>query len=117
LHKGLFYLTPNGSTRWWSLMDDNWRDVSGEEIFATNSGAWLIDRACADEGILMVPRWSVEECLHDGRLVELLFSEPVTVNPNQNNGVFCSTGPKHLIIPKYNWPSSLFATECKRWIN
>lgn len=74
-HKGLYFRTPQGPTRWICELDDRWQDVSAPAVACSNAGHWLLERAVRGEGILMLPGWVLKPYLARGELV------PITVSP------------------------------------
>ena len=87
-HKGLFYLTPRGPTKWWANIAGQWQDVSGVEVVSSNSGKWIIAQTLDGEGVAMLPKWAICDYLASGQLVELSFPERLSVNPEKRNSIY-----------------------------
>ncbi|WLD59635.1 LysR family transcriptional regulator [Salinispirillum sp. LH 10-3-1] len=82
-HKGLYFRTPQGPTRWICELDGRWQDVSAPSVAISNSGGWLVDRALKGEGILMLPLWVLKPYLERGELlpIEVFPALQVTTEP------------------------------------
>lgn len=99
-HLGLFYRTPTGPTPWLSYYDKQWHEVSGTVVAVSNSGQWLINKAINGEGIIMLPRWSVQEAIDKSQLVEIPLEQPVNVMQQMDLGVFLLYQKQRYAVPK-----------------
>jgi DNA-binding transcriptional LysR family regulator len=99
-HKGLFYTTPQGNTPWLTQVAGEWHNVSGKTITSSNHGKWLINQAIAGKGILMLPKWVLQEHFDRDELVELHFDHPVDVTQNSNFAVYMIYQKLDYAIPK-----------------
>ena len=98
-HTGLYYRTPNGPTPWLAYYEKQWHDVSGSSAAISNSGQWLINKAINGEGILMLPRWSLQEELNDKQLVDIHFKQPVNIVQQMDLGVFLIYQKQRYAVP------------------
>jgi len=96
LHKGLYFKTPNGPTPWICEIDNQWQEVSAEQVLISNKGKWLVDKAIAGLGILMMPRWVLKPYIESGDLTELTITPRVNITQQENLGVF-------LLYQKQRW--------------
>lgn len=99
-HRGLFFKTPAGPTHWYTELDGQWQDVSGDKILVSNNGRWLIRQAEAGKGIVMLPHWVLAESFARGTLVPLKFPEPLSITQNQPMGVYLIYQKLRYHIPK-----------------
>ncbi len=99
-HLGLFYRAPHGPTPWLSYYDKQWHDVSAPAVAISNSGQWLINRAVSGEGIIMLPRWAIQDTLNQEELVEIKFEQPVNVMQQMELGVFLLYQKQRYAVPK-----------------
>ena len=99
-HKGLYFNTPIGPTPWLCEIKGQWRDVSAEPYLMSNNGDWLLQKAIAGKGILMMPRWALSAYLATGQLVELDIKPRLTVTQNPNLGLFLLYQKQHYQVPK-----------------
>lgn len=99
-HTGLYYRTPTGPTPWLGYYEKQWHDVSGPATAISNSGQWLINKAINGEGIVMLPRWSVQEALDNKELVEIVLKQPVNVAQQMDLGVFLIYQKQRYAVPK-----------------
>jgi len=99
-HKGLYFKTPNGPTPWICEIDNKWQDVSAEQVLISNSGKWLIDKAIAGAGILMMPRWVLKPYIDSKELTELVITPNVRVSQQTNLGVFLLYQKQRYQVPK-----------------
>lgn len=99
-HKGLYYRTPKGHTPWLCELEGQWQDVSAPMQLCCNDGIWLIEKAIKGEGILMLPRWVLAPYLERGQLIELTFSQTLTVSPNPDIGIFLLYQKQRYHVPK-----------------
>lgn len=99
-HVGLFYRTPNGPTPWLSFYSKQWHDVTAPAVVISNSGRWLINKAINGEGILMLPKWSVEENIKAGELLEIKLDQPLNVMQQMDLGVFLLYQKQRYSVPK-----------------
>ncbi|MEM1401859.1 MAG: LysR substrate-binding domain-containing protein [Pseudomonadota bacterium] len=99
-HLGLFFRTPNGPTPWLCEIDGQWHDVSAPAVAVSNIAAWLAKLAARGEGIMMAPRWSLQERLSSGELIELRLDRPLSVTQNPDLGVFLLYQKQRYLVPK-----------------
>lgn len=99
-HKGLYFKTPNGPTPWICEIDNQWQDVSAEQVLISNNGKWLVDKAIAGAGILMMPRWSLNPSIQSGELTELTITPTVQISQQANLGVYLLYQKQRYQVPK-----------------
>lgn len=87
-HRGLYFKTPMGPTPWLSEIDGQWQDVSAPSMLSSNNGKWLLEKAIVGQGIVMLPRWVVQESLDSGQLKIVEFNEPINITQNQNFAIY-----------------------------
>jgi len=98
--QGLFFKTPAGATPWLCDIKGQWYDVSAKPYLITNSGDWLLRKAIAGKGILMMPKWALMEHILSRELVELNITPPLTVTQNPNLGIFLLYQKQRYQVPK-----------------
>ena len=69
-------------------------------LLITNNRHWLLQKAIAGEGILMMPRWAFEPYLQSGELIELTINPQITVTRNTNLGMFLLYQKQRYQVPK-----------------
>ncbi len=99
-HKGLYFKTPTGATPWLCQIKGQWQDVSAEAVLVSNNGRWLVDKAIAGMGILMMPRWALNPYLVSGELHELHLKPPISITQNANLGLFLLYQKQRYQVPK-----------------
>ena len=99
-HHGLYFKTPVGPTPWLCEIKGQWHDVSAPSLLTTNNGTWLLQKAVAGVGILMMPRWVLNGYLKSGELVELNIKPTLTVTQNPNLGIFLLYQKQRYQVPK-----------------
>ncbi|WP_077339101.1 LysR family transcriptional regulator [Pseudocolwellia agarivorans] len=99
-HKGLYFKTPNGPTPWICEINNQWQDVSAEQVLISNNGKWLVDKAIAGAGILMMPRWSLNPSIQSGELTELTITPTVQISQQANLGVYLLYQKQRYQVPK-----------------
>ncbi|MGR5119623.1 LysR family transcriptional regulator [Vibrio astriarenae] len=99
-YHGLYYKAPGGVTPWLTEIDGQWHNVSAPAVMSSNNGRWLIERAIAGEGILMLPRWVLEPHFQQGELTELSFPQPLRVTQHQELGVYMLYPQLSYLSPK-----------------
>ncbi|WP_114417507.1 LysR family transcriptional regulator [Marinospirillum perlucidum] len=99
-HRGLYYRTPQGPTPWLAYLDGQWVDVSGPRVAVSNHTPWLLQKALAGEGILMLPRWASAHLIQRGELLPLQFSDPVRISRSPSNEVYLLYQPQRFEVPK-----------------
>ena len=99
-HKGLYFKTPTGPIPWLCEIDSQWQDVSGEQVLVTNNGKWLIEKAIAGQGILMLPRWVLTPYIESAVLSELTIKPALSITQNPNFGVFMLYQKQRYQVPK-----------------
>jgi len=99
-HQGLYFNTPVGPTPWLCEQAGQWHDVSAPKALMTNSRQWLLQKAIAGEGILMLPRWALEPHLASGELVPLSIQPPLSVTRNPPLGLYLLYQKQRYQVPK-----------------
>ena len=99
-HLGLFFRTPNGPTPWLCEIDGQWHDVSAPAVAVSNTGRWLAELAVRGEGIMMAPRWSLQEYFKREELIELQLDRPLRITQNPDLGVFLLYQKQRYLVPK-----------------
>lgn len=99
-HKGLYFKTPNGPTPWICEINNQWQDVSAQQVLISNNGKWLLEKAIAGQGILMMPRWVLQPYIDSGELQELTIEPELHVTQNPNFGVFLLYAKQRYLVPK-----------------
>ncbi len=99
-HRGLYYQTPNGPTRWLSRLDGEWIDVSGEKVSVSNNRKWLASQALSGEGIMLAPRWNLGDLLESGQLQELYLDPPVSVTQSPDMAIYLLYQKHRYLVPK-----------------
>jgi DNA-binding transcriptional LysR family regulator len=99
-HRGLYFKTPEGPTPWLCEIDGQWQDVSAMQALVTNNGNWLVDKAIAGQGILMLPRWVLSAYLDSAELIELNIKPPLSVTQYPNFGVYLLYQKQRYQVPK-----------------
>ncbi|MDG3085784.1 substrate binding domain-containing protein [Vibrio hannami] len=113
-HKALFFKTPAGPTPWLSEVDGQWQDVSGIPLLISNNGRWILDKAIEGEGIIMLPRWSLQPYLDSGELTTLKFSEPLKVNYSGDLAIYLLYQKLDYAIPKVKVAIDFIAAKVKQ---
>lgn len=99
-HKGLYFSTPQGPTRWICELDGHWQDVSAPSVAITNSGNWLLDRAVRGEGILMLPGWVLKPYLERGELLPVVVSPHLEVTTQPGLAIYLLYQKTRYQVPK-----------------
>jgi len=99
-HKGLYFKTPTGPIPWICEIDNQRQDVSAEQVLISNNGKWLVDKAIAGAGILMMPRWALKPYLESGELTELTITPSIHITQQTNLGVFLLYQKQRYQVPK-----------------
>jgi DNA-binding transcriptional LysR family regulator len=99
-HQGIYFKTPVGATPWLCEIKGQWHDVSATPLLITNNRQWLLEKAMAGAGILMMPRWAVDKYLKSGELIELNFTPTVTVTRNPKLGMYLLYQKQRYQVPK-----------------
>lgn len=99
-HKGLYFKTPHGTIPWICEIDNQQQDVSAEQALISNSGPWLIKKAIAGLGILMLPRWTLKPYIESGELIELTITPGINITRQANIGVFLLYQQQRYQVPK-----------------
>ncbi len=99
-HKGLYFRTPQGPTRWICELDDRWQDVSAPAVAYSNAGPWLLERAVRGEGILMLPGWVMKPYLERGELVPVLVSPGLQVTTQPGMAIYLLYQKTRYQVPK-----------------
>jgi len=99
-HQGLFYRTPNGPTPWLCELDGEWLDVSAMPIAISNNSTWLGEQTVAGQGIMMAPRWSVQDLLDSGELQELPIVPALRISQNPDLAIYLLYQRQQYLVPK-----------------
>ncbi|MDX2319556.1 MAG: LysR substrate-binding domain-containing protein [Moritella sp.] len=99
-HKGLYFKAPNGPTPWICEIDNQWQDVSAERVLISNNGKWLVEKAVAGLGILLMPRWALKPYIESGQLTELTITPSIKITQQANLGVFLLYQKQRYQVPK-----------------
>lgn len=99
-HKGLYFKAPNGPTPWICEIDNQWHDVSAERVLISNNGKWLVEKAVAGLGILLMPRWALKPYIESGALTELTITPSINITQQANLGVFLLYQKQRYQVPK-----------------
>jgi DNA-binding transcriptional LysR family regulator len=99
-HRGLFFRTPTGPTPWLCQSDGQWQDVSAAPVVISNNGKWLGEQAVAGVGIMMAPRWSVQDFLNSGELQELSIEPTIKISQNPNLAIYLLYQKQQYLVPK-----------------
>lgn len=99
-HRGLYYRTPVGPTPWLCEIDGQWQDVSAPVAAISNAGEWLIDKAVAGQGIVMLPRWVLKQYILREQLIELNIEPSVTITQNPDFAIFLLYQKQRYNVPK-----------------
>tara|TARA_R110001583_G_scaffold28426_3_gene100888 strand:+ start:1152 stop:2069 length:918 start_codon:yes stop_codon:yes gene_type:complete len=99
-HKGLYFRAPNGPIPWICEINHQRRDVSAQPVVTSNNGKWLVNKAIAGSGILMMPRWALQSHLDSGELTELTIIPTLDITKRDDLGVFMLYQKQRYQIPK-----------------
>jgi len=99
-HMGLYFKTPNGPNPWLCEINGQWQEVSAKPILISNNGKWLVDKAVAGQGILMMPRWVLQPYIDSGQLQALTIEPELFVSENPKLGVYLLYGSQKYAVPK-----------------
>ncbi|WP_028670477.1 LysR family transcriptional regulator [Saccharospirillum impatiens] len=99
-HRGLYFRTPQGPTRWICELDGRWQDVSAPGVATSNAGRWLLDRAVRGEGILMLPDWVLKPYLDSGDLVPVVVSPGLRVTTEPGLAIYLLYQKRRYQVPK-----------------
>ncbi|MEH6452112.1 MAG: LysR family transcriptional regulator [Psychromonas sp.] len=113
-HKGLYFKAPTGATPWISEIDGQWQDVSAKPVLVTNNGKWLINKAIAGKGVLMIPRWAITPYIESGELKELTIKPRVSITQSPNFAVFMLYQKQGYQVPKVKAAVDFLTEKLKR---
>ena len=99
-HQGLFFRTPAGPQPWLCESDGQWLDVSAQPLAISNNGKWLGEQAIAGKGIMMAPRWHVQDYLDSGELQELIIEPTLRVSQNHDLAIYLLYQKQQYLVPK-----------------
>jgi len=99
-HKGLYFRTPQGPTRWICELDGRWQDVSAPSVGVANTGRWLLDRAVQGEGILMLPEWVLKPYLERCELVPVVVSPSLQITTQPGLAIYLLYQKTRYQVPK-----------------
>jgi len=112
-HRGLYFKTPAGPTPWLSEIEGQWQEVSAPSALTTNNGKWLVDRAIAGEGILVLPRWVLQPYIDAGQLLELAVSHVINITQNPDLAVYLLYQKQRYHVPKVKAAVDFLVTKVK----
>jgi len=99
-HRGLFYRSPAGRLPWFAEIDGQWQEVKAKIELITNAGVWLVEKAIAGQGIVLLPQWALQPYFDQGDLVPLKFNPPLRVSQSPTFGVFLLYQKHRYAVPK-----------------
>ena len=99
-HQGLFFRTPAGPQPWLCESDGQWLDVSPKPLSISNNGKWLGEQAIAGKGLMMAPRWHVQDYLDSGELQELIIEPTLRVSQNHDLAIYLLYQKQQYLVPK-----------------
>lgn len=99
-HRGLYFKAPAGRMPWITEINGQWQDVSAPAVTISNNGRWLMDKAIAGRGILMMPRWVTQPSVAAGELIELELTPTVSITENPNFAVYLLYQKLRYQVPK-----------------
>jgi len=99
-HRGLYFKAPAGRMPWITEINGQWQDVSAAAVSISNNGRWLMDKAIAGQGILMMPRWVTQPFVLSGELVELALDPEVSITENPNFAIYLLYQKLRYQVPK-----------------
>ncbi|TYK64553.1 LysR family transcriptional regulator [Colwellia echini] len=99
-HNGLYFKAPSGPMPWLCNIDGQWHDVSGPAVTISNSGSWLMKKACDGEGILMSTKWALGSYLESGQLQELKFEDKLAISQHADMAVYLLYQKQRYLVPK-----------------
>jgi DNA-binding transcriptional LysR family regulator len=99
-HRGLYFKAPAGRMPWITEINGQWQDVSAPAVSITNNGRWLMDKAIAGQGILMMPRWVTQPFVLSGELIELELNPEVSITENPNFAIYLLYQKLRYQVPK-----------------
>ncbi|MBT5104621.1 MAG: LysR family transcriptional regulator [Porticoccaceae bacterium] len=99
-HQGLFFRTPAGPSPWLCQMDGQWLDVSGSTVIISNNGKWLGQQAINGRGIMMAPRWLMQDYFDSGELQELFIEPTLRVSQNPDLAIYLLYQKQQYLVPK-----------------
>jgi DNA-binding transcriptional LysR family regulator len=113
-HKGLFFRTPNGPTRWLCEVAGEWHDVAAPAVAVSNNGKWLAGQAVEGLGIMMAPRWSLVDYLNSGELLELFFDPVLRISQNPELAIYLLYQKQRYLVPKVKAAVDFLVTRLQR---
>jgi len=99
-HKGLYFRTPNGPTPWICELNGQWQDVSAPAELISNAGSWLLEKAIKGHGIVMMPRWVLNDYIISGELIALDIDPPITSTQDPAFGIYLLYQKQRYQVPK-----------------
>lgn len=99
-HEGLFFRTPTGPNPWLCELDGQWIDVSATPVAISNNGKWLGQQAIAGRGIMMAPRWLMQDYFKSGELQELSIEPTLKVSQNPQLAIYLLYQKQQYLVPK-----------------
>ena len=105
---------PNGPTPWICEIDNQRQDVSAEQVLFSNNGQWLVNKAIAGQGILIMPRWALKPYIESGELTELIITPSINITQNENLGIFLLYQQQRYQIPKIKAAVDFFSNKNQR---
>ncbi|SFC12934.1 transcriptional regulator, LysR family [Marinospirillum celere] len=113
-HKGLYFRTPQGPTRWICELEGRWQDVSAPSVATSNAGHWLLKRALLGEGILMLPTWVLKPYLETGELVPVVVSPGLQVTTQPGLAIYLLYQQVRYQVPKIRAAVDFLVAEVPR---
>ena len=99
-HQGLFFRTPTGPHTWLCQSNGQWLDVSALPLAISNNGKWLGEQAIAGQGIMMAPRWLVQEYIDSNELQELHIEPTLHISQNPGLAIYLLYQKQQYLVPK-----------------
>ncbi|MDG0969612.1 MAG: LysR substrate-binding domain-containing protein [Porticoccaceae bacterium] len=99
-HQGLFFRTPMGPQPWLCQSNGQWLDVSALPLTISNNGKWLGEQALAGQGIMMAPRWLVQEYIDNNELQELHIKPTLYISQNSGLAIYLLYQKQQYLVPK-----------------
>jgi DNA-binding transcriptional LysR family regulator len=99
-HQGLFFRTPTGPQPWLCQSNGQWLDVSALPLTISNNGKWLGEQALAGQGIMMAPRWLVQEYIDSNELQELHIEPTLYISQNSGLAIYLLYQKQQYLVPK-----------------
>jgi DNA-binding transcriptional LysR family regulator len=69
-------------------------------IAISNNSTWLGEQTVAGQGIMMAPRWSVQDLLDSGELQELPIEPALRISQNPDLAIYLLYQKQQYLVPK-----------------